>query len=79
MSRVSARSVAHETLVFERRVRASPEAVFAAYVWRPGGPRPGREFGLMLRGSSRGAARSRLVEQWSSDGALVMRRGRHIR
>jgi len=31
MSRVSARSVAHETLVFERRVRASPEAVFAAY------------------------------------------------
>jgi uncharacterized protein YndB with AHSA1/START domain len=32
MSPPPAASVAHETLVFERRARASPEAVFAAYV-----------------------------------------------
>lgn len=31
MSRTSPLSVAHETLLFERRLRASPEAVFAAY------------------------------------------------
>ncbi len=31
MSRASSVSVAHETLLFERRLRASPEAVFTAY------------------------------------------------